>query len=375
MPESEAHFYHQVLPGAQGGPGIAVATLAAPRKLNALDLGMIQALTRQLAAWAHDPEIACVVLEGEGERAFCAGGDVRTVVEALRGNRSTGLAFAEQYFSAEYRLDHSLHVYPKPLLVRGQGVVMGGGLGLFQGGALRVLTPTSTLAMPEITIGLFPDVGASWFLQRTPPGTGAYAALTGTRLNASDALFMGLGDVVLPEDHREQLLQALQQVAWTGRAQEDLGRMHNAVRPLALPRPELSDSPMQARAERIRQLMAWPTLAQRVAAVRDSARHDPWLEENAERMASGAPSSQALLHEQFRRTRHLALRECFQLDLVLAIQCCRRDDFIEGVRALLLDKDQNPGWQPPALSDITPSWLEDHFASPWADQPNPLLDL
>ncbi|ABI56941.1 enoyl-CoA hydratase/isomerase family protein [Alkalilimnicola ehrlichii MLHE-1] len=375
MAEQQAAFQAQVLPARDDGPGIGVATLTAPRKLNALDLGMIQALSRQLEAWARDPAVACVVLEGEGERAFCAGGDVRAVAEALRGNRPAGLAFAEQYFSAEYRLDHQLHVYPKPLLVRGQGVVMGGGLGLFQGGDVRVLTPTSTLAMPEITIGLFPDVGAAWFLQRTPPGTGEYAALTGARLNAADALFMGLGDLVLPEDHRGALLEALQAVRWHNEPRRDRSLLHQAARGLAIPRPELSDSPVQARAERIRQVMAWPGLGQRVAAIRDSARHDPWLEENAERFESGSPTSIALIHEQFQRTRHLALRECFQLDLVLAIQCSRRDDFPEGVRALLLDKDQNPQWQSATLREITPDWIDAHFVSPWPDQPNPLLDL
>lgn len=375
MAEQPTAFQAQILPAGGEGPGVAVATLAAPRKLNALDLGMIQALSRQLDTWARDPAVACVVLEGEGERAFCAGGDVRAVVEALRSNRAAGLAFAEQYFSAEYRLDHQLHVYPKPLLVRGQGVVMGGGLGLLQGGDVRVLTPTSTLAMPEITIGLFPDVGAAWFLQRTPPGTGEYAALTGTRLNASDALYMGLGDLVLPEDHRASLLEALQAAPWRGDARRDLALLYQIARGLAIPRPELSDSPVQARAERIRQLMAWPDLTQQATAIRDSARHDPWLEENAERFASGSPTSIALIHEQFRRTRHLALRECFQLDLVLAIQCCRRDDFLEGVRALLLDKDQNPQWQPATLDALSSDWIDAHFASPWPDQANPLLDL
>ena len=150
------------------GQRIGVATLAAEQSLNALSLPMIEALHARLGAWADDPEIACVVLRGAGKKAFCAGGDVRQLVEACRQYPGEVPPLAARFFADEYRLDYRLHTYPKPLLCWGHGYVMGGGIGLLQGAAVRIVTPGSRLSMPEISIGLYPDVGAGWFLPRLP---------------------------------------------------------------------------------------------------------------------------------------------------------------------------------------------------------------
>ncbi|EWG99884.1 hypothetical protein Q427_22465 [Halomonas sp. BC04] len=166
------------------GGRIGVATLNAPKSLNALTLTMAQQLMAKLDAWAVDRSIVAVWLEGAGEKAFCAGGDVVALYRSMTEegeNRGSGRdsVFAETYFTTEYRLDYRIHTYPKPILLWGDGIIMGGGLGLTAGASHRIVTETTRIAMPEITIGLYPDIGASWFLNRMPPGIGAYLGITG----------------------------------------------------------------------------------------------------------------------------------------------------------------------------------------------------
>lgn len=179
------------------GARIGIATLNAPQTLNALSLPMIEVLDEQLTIWANDPDIVCVLLRGTGPKAFCAGGEVRSLAEACRHHPGEVPPLAAHFFAAEYRLDYRLHTYPKPLLCWGHGHVLGGGMGLLQGSSVRIVTPSSRLAMPEISIGLYPDVGASWFLARLPGKLGLFLGLTGAPINARDALDLGLADRLL----------------------------------------------------------------------------------------------------------------------------------------------------------------------------------
>ena len=180
---SELPILFDELPARDGGR-IGIATLNAPKSLNALSLEMIRQLTAKLDAWASDHAVSAVWLEGAGDKAFCAGGDVVALYRAMTDDAhpDQGSEFAERYSAAEYRLDHCIHTFAKPLIVWGNGIVMGGGLGLMAGGGERVATESTRIAMPEITIGLYPDIGASWFLNRMPPGVGAYLGLTGAQL-------------------------------------------------------------------------------------------------------------------------------------------------------------------------------------------------
>src|SRR5690606_38353217 len=188
------------------GYRIGVVTLNVPKTLNSLTAEMVDLLLPQLRAWQTDPKIACVLLRGSGDRALCAGGDV---VE-LRNSSLARDGKAEAFFEREYRLDYLIHTYRKPILVWGHGVVMGGGLGLLAGASHRVVTAQTRLAMPEVTIGLFPDVGGSWFLPHVPGRTGLFLALTGASINASDTLFLGLADRFLDHAQWPQLLEKLQ---------------------------------------------------------------------------------------------------------------------------------------------------------------------
>src|SRR5690606_2136695 len=196
------------------GARIGIATLDAEKSLNALSLPMIEALDHLLRAWADDPEIVCVLLRGAGSKAFCAGGDVRRLAEACLEHPGEVPPLAARFFADEYRLDHRIHTFPKPLICWAHGYVMGGGMGLMQGATIRVVTPSSRLAMPEINIGLYPDVGGSWFLARLPGKLGLFLGLTASQINPRDALDLDLADRFLLEDQQEELLARLTQLNW-----------------------------------------------------------------------------------------------------------------------------------------------------------------
>ena len=194
------------------GSFLAEVKLNRPEALNALDLEMIVAIKNQLNKWKKDPRLSAVFLHGEGDKAFCAGGDVKgiysSIVSARERNEDPGQA-VQPFFENEYRLDYLIHTYPCPVIVWGHGFVMGGGLGLFLGSSHRLMTDSSSLSMPEISIGLFPDVGASYILSRLPFEMGWYLALTGCRLNSLESQFLGLADFYFKNADKEKVFQAL----------------------------------------------------------------------------------------------------------------------------------------------------------------------
>ena len=187
---------------AVGGRRVAFATLNAEKSLNALSIGMIRLLYAQLQRWEADPEICCIVLQGAGGKAFCPGGNLRNIYQSMLEYPGPEInnPVAGAFFAEEYRLDYIIHTCSKPLLCWGHGIVMGAGIGLMNGASHRVVTEGSRLAMPENTIGLYPDVGGSWFLNRMPGRSGLYLSLTCAPMNAADALFLDLGDFFIPSD-------------------------------------------------------------------------------------------------------------------------------------------------------------------------------
>ena len=357
-----------------GGMKLGVITLDAPKSLHALNLDMIRAIDGALLRWMDDASIACVVLQSSTDKAFCAGGDVRslrTAVAEQPGVVPNPQALA--FFAEEYRLDHRIHTYAKPLLVWGGGIVMGGGLGLMAGASHRVVTETTRIAMPEITIGLFPDVGGSWFLGRMPGRSGLFLGLTGAPMNAADALFAGLGDYFLQQDAREPVLDALAQASWRADPQANRQQLDRLLRGFAAPASLLPVSEVRANFDAIASLTQAPTLQEVVAAIAAYAGDSAWLQKAAHSLAKGAPSSAALVWAMRERTRHLSLAQVFQLELIVAVQCCAHPDFAEGVRALLIDKDGAPQWQPASLGELGERYLNEYFQAPWAT--HPLADL
>ncbi|MFC3853196.1 enoyl-CoA hydratase/isomerase family protein [Salinispirillum marinum] len=347
------------------------ATLNHEASLNALSGDMIERLLPQLIEWEANPQIAAVWLDGMGERAFCAGGNVVQVyhdmVDArlLSHDELPDVPAAQQYFSMEYELDLRLHQYTKPLIVWGSGIVMGGGMGLLQGARFRMVTESSRLAMPEITIGLYPDVGASWFLNRTPGHLGLFLALTGAQFNATDALFAGLADRFALSTDRNAILQALGKLAWTGNPRVDEVLIDHTLKGFEQQatdsRPEGN---LQPRFEQINSLMDHVDLASIYHAITTLEGTDAWLTRAANTLRNGSPASAVLIYEQLRRAKYWSIEETFDQELIVSTQCCRHGEFQEGVRALLIDKDRQPNWRFKTIDAVDPAYIQAHFIAP-----------
>ncbi len=366
---------HELRP-AQDGKFIAITTLNAEASLNALTLPMIDALSVKLQEWKTDDRIACVLLRGAGEKAFCAGGNVVALYQsAINGDDN-----AQIFFTHEYRLDHAIHTYPKPIIVWGHGIVMGGGLGLMAGASHRVVTAQTRMGMPEVTIGLYPDVGGSWFLNRMPGRVGLFLALTGAALNAQDALFLGLADHAVDHTQQPTFIAALENLHWSSNLAERHAQVHDALAALAAAAAGPAGlvgaaGNVQSHYAAIQQLTAAARLAQQVETITAYAGDDAWLAKAAATLKTGCPATIRLIPELLARTKHLSLADVFRLELIVSTQCMRLGNFREGVRALLVDKDRNPKFPQATLADVSDDILMKHFAAPWGKQPHPLADL
>jgi enoyl-CoA hydratase/carnithine racemase len=344
------------------GHRIGHATLHRQRQLNALNLEMCELLLQRLRRWQSDEGIVAVLLDGAGDKGFCAGGDVAEVIRHVREGSPQRFVYGDAFFEVEYQVDRLIHEFPKPVIAYSHGICMGGGIGLIAGASHRVVSNGSRFAMPEIQIGLFPDVGGGWFLNRVPGGAGLVMALTGMTINEADALFAGLADYYVPMAARDELYAQLLAHGWTGDAtsdRESLTRLmlsqHRRFK-AALP---ISD--VHRYIDALHFIAAQPS----AAAVRDAllaaAAEDPWFRVPADTLANGSPTAAYVTWEYLRRCRRLSLPEVLTLDLVLARQCQRHADFPEGVRALLIDKDRRPVWSPARFEDVTPALVAEHF--------------
>lgn len=354
------------------GQKIGVATLNAPRALNALSLEMIDQLLAKFENWAVDEQIAAVWLEGTGDKAFCAGGDIvalyRSMTEYTGGtDPAKENPYAERFFTTEYKLDYLIHTYPKPLIVWGNGIVMGGGMGLFAGAAFRVVTESSRLAMPEVTIGLYPDVGGSWFLNRMPGRCGLFLGLTGAHFNATDALFVGLADRFITNDKRNKVLAALEEAPWRKDHFRTVSQVLRKFEAESL--TELPAAQVEANFAEIQQLTDADSDLERAKKIAAYAGEDKWLKRAAASLAAGSPTARLLIQEQLRRTRHASLQEVFQQELNLSVQASLKGEFAEGIRALLIDKDKNPRWNYPTIDAVEQQWIDSFFEPLWSVSP------
>jgi enoyl-CoA hydratase/carnithine racemase len=262
-------------------------------------------------------------------------------------------------------------------MVWGSGIVMGGGLGLMAGASHRVVTETSRVAMPEITIGLFPDVGGSYFLSRMPRAYGLFLALSGASINGADLKLAGLADHFVKAADRDDLFDALTRVEWSGAADTNAKLLAALLEDFSsraadvLPKSNLATHQADLDA-----LTAGKTLAEVHAAITGYQGDDVWLSRAAKALASGSPTTAGLVWELLERAQNLSLAEVFRMELVVALQCCAHRDFAEGVRALLIDKDNQPSWTPATLADLTPEHVAEHFVAPvWPSGQHPLADL
>ena len=350
---------------------LAMATLNNERALNSLSLDMINLLLPAMQRWASDERVVAVFLQGAGEKAFCAGGDVRRICTGVRENGIDD-PYAQQFFTEEYKLDFLIHSFPKPVIVWGQGIVMGGGIGLMCGASHRVVTETSRLAMPEITIGLYPDVGGSHFLSRLPGRLGLFLGMTGVSLNAGDALFAGFADYAVASDRRQAVLASLTSLEWSADTMEHKNQVSMVLQ--AEQCPDLPVSELQPRIAQINERAAADDLPTLHAVLTAPAADDVWMDRTARTLAKGSPTSAALILRQWQRGREMSLVDVFREELTLSTQCARHPDFIEGVRALLVDKDNAPAWQPATVAEVTEDWIAGHYVEPWQGE-HPLSNL
>lgn len=364
---------------ATAGPRkVGVATLNSPQTLNGLSLAMCESLAAQLAEWESDDAIALVVLRGAGEKAFCAGGDLHGLYAGMRDNAS-GQAwdntYARRFFDVEYRLDYQIHTYSKPVLCWGSGIVMGGGVGLMMGASHRVVSDTTRFAMPEITIGLFPDVGGTWMLSRLPAGIGLFLALTGAQLGASDCRHLGLANYVLGSQRWPELMEHIQSEEWASSRARNDDLLHRVL--TALQAADPAPGPLQTHYTDIQNWCLSPNLETVGANLAGLASHDdPWLKRAASTFVAGAPGSARLCFALLRRTRNLSLAEAFRQEYVVSLQCGVQGDFQEGIRALLIDKDKKPVWRPASLAEADEAWVARFFAPSWPQgASHPLADL
>lgn len=344
------------------GHRIGHVTLHRQRQLNALNLEMCELMLHRLRAWKADERIVAVLLDGAGDKGFCAGGDVAEVIRHVRAGGPQRFVYGDQFFEVEYQVDRLIHEYPKPFVSYSHGICMGGGIGLTAGPSHRIVADRSRFAMPEIQIGLFPDVGGGWFLNRVPGGAGIVMALTGLAFNEADAIFAGLADYFVPLEARDALYAELLALGWTGNAtldRESLTRLilaqHGRFKG-ALPVSEL-----QRHFDALRFIAGQPNVVALRDALLAAAAEDPWFRGPADSLANGSPTAAHVTWEYLRRCRRLSLAQVFALDLVLARQCQRHPDFPEGVRALLIDKDRRPAWSPARFEDVTPALVAEHF--------------
>ncbi|TRW49546.1 enoyl-CoA hydratase/isomerase family protein [Aliidiomarina halalkaliphila] len=357
------------------GKKIGVACLNVERSLNALSLDMINLLYPQLIAWQDDPNIACVWLEGAGEKAFCAGGDIVAMYQAIKAMPNTAVPEVVGFFSKEYRLDYLIQTYRKPMVVWGDGFVMGGGMGLMNGASHRVVTERSRLAMPEISIGLYPDVGATYFLGQLPDKMGLFLGLTAAQVNGADALYLGMADYALPSAGRDSMKQALVNASWTDDQDLNLATLSDALSSRSLAQDELPVAELAARKDEIAGLMD----ADGISAVTEQflayETDDALLSRAQKTLQAGCPMTAHIVWQQLQFGTELTLADAFRLELTLSVNCAVKGDFAEGVRALLIDKDRNPKWSHSAVAEVSQEDLDDMFIAPWGEGEHPLNDL
>jgi len=322
-------------------------TLNRPKALNALTHEMCASMLRQLGDWAQDPSVAAVLIDAVPGRAFCAGGDILAISES--GRRRDGAAAA--FFTTEYRLNAAIKHFPKPYIALIDGIVFGGGVGVTVHGSHRVVGENALFAMPETAIGLFPDVGGSYFLPRLPGEIGTYLALTGARIRPADMLYAGIATHCVPGARLSGLAPRLAQ-----------GELPDALLASLAEDPGLA--PLAAHRAAIDRAFA----AASVEAILESlADEGPWGEETAVLLAARSPTSLKLTLRQMREGRNLDFDSCMRMEFRLTAHVLEGHDLYEGVRALLIDKDQCPRWRPATLEAVSDAKIAQYFA-PSGDQ-------
>lgn len=323
--------------------GVVEITLNRPEAMNALTLEMAQLLYERLSDWAHDDTVRAVVVRGAGDRAFCAGGDIRALYDA----KQTGDPLTRDFFRSEYRLNHLVYHYPKPYIALIDGIAMGGGVGLSVHASTRIASEATIFAMPETGIGLFPDVGGSYFLPRCPGSVGLYLALTGARLRAADCLYAGIADRYVEVAEHDALVARLREGVPIDAAVDTVAR-------------EPGQAPLGENRTTIDRCFA-DDKVETIQVALDGEGTD-WARKTLGMMAGKSPTSQKIACRQLRKGGPMDFDACMMMEYRLSQHIMAAHDFFEGVRALIVDKDNAPKWQPDSLVAVDDAAVEAYFA-------------
>lgn len=345
---------------------IGVARLNQPMTLNALSFSILEKLTQQLNDWQKDADIVAVWLESTEAKYFCAGGNLLDVYIGRKqiSDDNEYLKLATKYFRAEYELDYLIHTYTKPFFAFASGLVLGGGMGLLQGAKYRLVADNSSLAMPETKIGLFPDVGATWFYNKLPLYMTLFLSLTGISINAKDALLLGLADYYLPNSANEKLFDLLISLDWSKEIETE-AKIQAFFEEFTLN----LESQIMPVINEIQLMCTDFSDAKIVKNLSSYKGENKFLQIAAKLVKYASPSSLKLTAEMMRNMRNKTLEESLQLDFVVTSASTVKGEFLEGIRALLIDKDKKPNWHFKQVEDVTLDWLQDFFTLPEDYQP------
>jgi enoyl-CoA hydratase len=324
--------------------GVRFLTLNRPKAINSLTHSMVTTMHSLLRDWADDDDVHAVVVRGAGERGLCAGGDVVAIYHSIR---TDGGSETRQFWHDEYVLNHFIARYPKPYIALMDGIVMGGGVGISVHAGTRVVTDTSKLAMPEVGIGLVPDVGGTYYLSRAPGKLGVHAALSGAPFSGSDAIAMGFADYYVPHQSLNDFAQAIVTAG-----------LDDAVKNYAVAPPS---SNFVAQRSWIDECYAGDTVADIVAALRG---HDAGPANDAANLiATRSPTALAVALEAIRRAARLeTLEDVLRQEYRVSCATLRSHDLVEGIRAQVIDKDRNPKWKPSSLAAVSAADVDAFFA-------------
>jgi enoyl-CoA hydratase len=359
----EAH----VLAAIQGRVGCI--TLNRPQALNALSLDMIRQITQALQDWRDDETVLAVVVRGNSKQgpfgAFCAGGDIRFFHQAALVDAPE----LDDFFTDEYALNHLIHTYPKPYIALMDGIVMGGGMGISQGASLRIVTERSKLAMPETGIGLFPDVGGGYFLSRCPGRLGEYLGLTGLVMSGREAITASLADGYIDSGRLPGLWASLAATPFENGASVERWCASHLSHTVATPSWPMQD---------IDRVFSLPTIRDMVQAL--EATDSEWARETAATLRKRSPLMLHVVLEQIRRARGMGLADDLRMVRDMVRNCFhlrpgKASETVEGIRALAVDKDHAPKWNPARIEDVPADAAAAFFVSPWSADTHPLRDL
>jgi enoyl-CoA hydratase/carnithine racemase len=342
--------------------------LQRPAALNSLSLEMVQRLDEKLRKWSNDPEVHAVIVKGAGDKAFCAGGDIRSLYESMTG----GGTLHREFFPIEYRLDYLIHRYPKPYIAVMHGITMGGGMGIAQGARARIVGERARLAMPEVGIGFFPDVGGSYFLSRLRGGLGLYLGLTGAQLRTADALYARLADLRLDDAGLAALESELDALQWSNNPTADIDGVISKLGagPALVADLELLQAPIDFHFTK-------PDVPSIMASLRTERRsqHAAWAQQTLQAMSTKSPLMLCVTTRQLQQARTMDLADCLRMELNMVYHCFEEHDFAEGIRAVVVDKDQKPRWEPQSLEEVTAERVAAFFTPRWSVQQHPLAKL